>query len=621
MSAPAFSIQKAARELTWLKQNPAFEERPANFVEFIGVDYLNIEKGLRPSVRDVLTDIIGTDVRGDRITAYSLAMITGGIGIGKTTIASIVLPYLSHWCLCLKDPQDFFQLLPGSRIAFMQMSTSEDQALEVVFGDIFARIQHSAWFREKYPYDPTFKKQIRFPQKDIWILPGDSKDTTFEGYNILGGILDEADSHKVTKEKDYAQDGYNTIHARVTSRFQDRGFLLVIGQMKKQTGFAAKTFQAFQHDPDAYAVRMAIWDSFGMDNPMYQKEEVQDDGTVVKVKDTFWYDTNRKQIVPTGVAHVATNKNLIEIPTKYRKDFENKPEKALKDLAGIPPAVGDPFISLTYRITEARDRWLEHHPGLGSPVSDNPTTPVIEPWFRAQETLKRVAHLDIGVSAEGDAAGFAMGHIREVVDIEGELKPYIVIDMLMRVKAPPGGEVFISDLRRYIYSLRDEYKFKLKKVTFDGFQSTDTDQQLRKRRFETELVSIDKQILPYHDLREAIYDGRIEFPPYMTYLNRGDDEQVEIAIKELTELEDNIQKIDHPVDGSKDVADAIAGVCYTLMGDRRFRRNVVSMDSHRDQRAATGTDPRYAHPAMRNSGGMTAPLPPNISNIQDYLRR
>jgi dephospho-CoA kinase len=34
------------------------------------------------------------------MTQFPLAMITGGIGIGKTTVASIVLPYLAHWVLC-----------------------------------------------------------------------------------------------------------------------------------------------------------------------------------------------------------------------------------------------------------------------------------------------------------------------------------------------------------------------------------------------------------------------------------------------------------------------------------------------------------------------------------------
>jgi hypothetical protein len=590
-----FDPKRVQEELRWLKKYPSFEERPATLLEFLGPDYLGIESKVRKAIKKELSTIMGEEVSGERITRYPLAMITGGIGIGKTTIASIVLPYLCHWVLCLKDPQDYFDLLPGSRIAFMQMSTSEDQAKEVIFGDIKARIQHSPWFQEKYPYDPKFSNQIRFP-KDIWILPGDSQETTFEGYNILGGILDEADSHKVTKNKDYAEAGYDTIHARVTSRFQDRGFVLVIGQMKKANGFAAKKFAEMKKKPDAHAVRMTIWDSMGMDS--YEKD---DDG---KVK-TFWYDTYRKMITPAGIAAEMSSENLIEIPLVYKTDFENNPEKALRDLAGIPPATGSPFISLVHKIHDARDRWQRSHGELGSPVAPDGK---IAPWFRALDSLKRVGHIDIAYADEGDALGFAMGHVREVVEIDGERKPYIVFDLLLRMLAPPGGEIFLSEIRHLVYNLRSEYGFRLDRVTLDGFQSTDTIQQFQRRRIGSELLSVDRQVLPYHDLREAIYEDRIEFPPYMVKLRHGDTELVEIAYKELSELVDEGLKVDHPDSGSKDVADAMAGVTYTLMGDRSYHKKIARMDSYRAPMAAAANG--YDHPALMGHSGLTAPVPP-----------
>lgn len=593
---PVDSFAKLRSELEWLKANPAFEERPATIDEFLGPDYLDIEGRVRERLRRELSTIMGTEVSGDRMTVYPLAMITGGIGIGKTTIASIVLPYLCHWVLCLRDPQTFFELLPGSRIAFMQMSTSEKQALEVVFGDIKARIEHSPWFRDKYPHDPKFTNQIRFP-KDVWIIPGDSSETTFEGYNILGGILDEADSHKVTQQKDYAEQGYTTIHSRIDSRFgqMGHGFLLIIGQMKRAVGFAARMYEEFSRREDAYAVRLAIWESFGWDRFLLDGD-----------RDSFYYDSFRKQVVPKGAAKLVDNTHLIEIPNAYRNDFNNNPEKALRDLAGIPPAVGDPFISLGYKVHGARDRWIEHHPGYDSPVSPDGR---LERWLVATESLKRVGHIDIAYSANGDALGFAMGHVRELVEIEGELKPYIVIDLLYRLTAPAGGEIFLADVRRFIYELRSERRFRLVKVTMDGFQSTDTRQQLERKRIETELVSVDRHVLPYHDLREAIYEDRIEFPPYVTYLRRGQPETTEVLVKELTELTDNGNKIDHPEAGSKDVADAVAGVVFTLMGDRSYRKSVVRMDSYRPKPRAVGD--RFLHPAYRgDADSLRAPVPP-----------
>lgn len=589
-------------ELEWLKRNPAFEERPATFYEFLGPEYLNVRDGIRKRILYELTQMFGEEVNPERIAKVSEACVTGGIGIGKTTIASIVLPYMVHWALCLKNPQEFYGLLAGSRIAFMQMSTSEKQALEVVFGDLKARIQHSPWFMNRYPPDPQYKNQMRF-DKDIWVIPGDSAETTFEGYNILGGVLDEGDSHKITKVKDYAEQGYTTISSRITSRFQDRGFLLVIGQMKRANGFMARKYADMQARKDAYAVRLSIWESMG---PEFYKDK--DGGR------TFSYDTLRKQILPSGVAKVLNNSQIIEIPWLYKRQFEVNPEKALRDLAGIPPKTGNAFISLIDRILDCRDRWVNRY-GPESPCRSDGS---LEPWFKAKDSLRRTAHIDIGYAEQGDALGLAMGHVREVVDIDGELKPYIVFDLLMRLSAPPGREIFISDVRQIIYELRDHRKFKLERVTLDGFQSTDTMQQLQRRRFDTEYVSVDRQMLPYFDLRDAIYEGRLEFPPYMVQVLRNDlHETIEIAVEELSELVDTGLKVDHPEMGTKDVADAMAGVCFTLMGDRRFRRNVRDLSQFRDERRAQpAIAAGFHHPAIKGDSSYLAPLPPPFRRSQ-----
>lgn len=611
MTSPS-QISLVQRELKFLKTYPHFDERPASITEFLDTGYLDIESKVRPGLKDTFVKIFGTEPNPQRISEIRKVMFTGAVGVGKTTLASIAIPYMAHWVLCLKDPQDYFGLLPGSRIAFMQMSTSESQAREVVFGDILARIKHADWFVNNYPHDGKYTKQIRFP-KDIWILPGDSAETTFEGYNILGGILDEADSHKITKDKDYAELGFDTIENRIQSRYEDRGLMIVVGQMKKANGFAHKKYKELLKDPTALVVRQTIWESFGWD------KYLNPDGT----RNSFWYDSRRKQIVPSVAVGMVTNPEfLVEIPTVYKPPFMTNPEKALRDLAGVPPASESVFISLVDRITECRDKWQERYGNVGSPIGTDPIRPSIADWFEAPDTRKRCIHLDLAYADEGDALGLCMGHIEEVVENdEGEKVPYIVLDMLMRVVAAPGQEILFSEIRSLIYALRDDLGFRIKKVTMDGFQSTDTRQQLRKKRFEVDALSVDKNTLPYHDLREAIYERRLEFPPYYTYLKSGGTELVEIAVKELMELQDDGKKIDHPATGSKDMADPMAGVVTTLMGDRVYRRGVTSLDTARKRREAerTGTD-GYSLQVGSSIPGFGLTAQPDIMSGMDQLR-
>jgi len=609
--SPASLLALIQQERQWLLDNPHFRERPASMSQFLGPDYLNIERHVRPAVREVLVDLFGEDPNPERMSLYPRAIFTGAIGIGKTTLASIVLPYMAHWILCLKDPQGYFDLMPGSRIAFMQMSTSANQAKEVVFGDIKARIEHSPWFKN-HPFDPSFKNQIRFRsvdqttgalvEREVWILPGDSAETTFEGYNILGGILDEIDSHKVTKVKDYADQGYTTIHGRITSRFQDRGFILLVGQMKKATGFAAKMYRDMKSDPKAYTCRMKIWESLGW------HRFVKPDGT----RDSFWYDTTRYAFTTQAQAEfLGFPETMIEVPEVYRRDFMNSPMKALRDLCGMPPAVNAPFIHDSTRILAAREEWVRRY----GPVGPVDQMGVFADWFVAPNNLKRVIHVDIAYSGEGDALGIAMGHVPEIIKIDGELKPFITIDMLLRVKAPPGREIQLADIRKIIYRLRDELKFRIVKVTTDGFESTDFRQQLTKKRIPTEKISVDRDMLPYQDLYDAIMEGRIALPPYMTYLSINETEPLDILFKELTELQEVGPKIDHPPEGSKDVADAVAGVVHSLIGTRSYQNRVRSLDSDTgDSGESTSTlvmagGARFQHPALNSDFNPKAPVP------------
>jgi hypothetical protein len=69
------------------------------------------------------------------------------------------------------------------------------------------------------------------------------------------------------------------------------------------------------------------------------------------------------------------SKNILEIPNAYKTDFTNKPEKALRDLAGIPPATNDPFISLADKVDICVDKWKVRTSSDESPVDDNPTRP------------------------------------------------------------------------------------------------------------------------------------------------------------------------------------------------------------------------------------------------------
>jgi len=122
----------------------------------------------------------------------------------------------------------------------------------------------------------------------------------------------------------------------------------------------------------------------------------------------------------------------------------------------------------------------------------------------------------------------------------------------MRLTAPPQGEILISDVRQYIYELIRR-GFNIKYVSYDGFASEESIQQLKRKGIMSEVISVDKDTKAYESLKDAIYQNRLEFYEHRPFI----DEAKALELR-------NGEKVDHQPNGSKDCSDAVAGVVYRL---------------------------------------------------------
>lgn len=92
-------------------------------------------------------------------------------------------------------------------------------------------------------------------------------------------------------------------------------------------------------------------------------------------------------------------------------------------------------------------------------------------------------------------------------------------------------------------------------MTFDQFQSSDSQQILRQQAMITGHQSMDEVPARAYDfLKTAIYEGRVNCPRH-TKLHR------EIL---MLEKDTKTGKVDHTPTGSKDCSDALAGVAFGL---------------------------------------------------------
>jgi hypothetical protein len=279
---------------------------------------------------------------------------------------------------------------------------------------------------------------------------------------------------------------------------------------------------------------------------------------------------------------------VLDVPIEYKGDFEKNPHDALRDVVGISTSSVSPFFRRRFKITECIDAGADE--GLHSfLVKDNVILgidgmpEVKRGHYCANPSRPRYVHIDLSLT--GDRCGIAMIRFDGLrkVEREGgmiEMLPECSVELACAIEPDAQNEIDIAEIRQWVKRLRDHYGYPIKVVTYDGQMGVESIQQWRKDGVKTGHKSVDRTSAPYRQLRDAINDTRIRM-----YFN-------DVLVTELYEVEyDELKdKVDHPVNGSKDVADAVCAAYSVLLERRSSWAEAAADDStlHEQQRADLG---------------------------------
>ncbi len=517
-------------------------------------EYLNLGEEIYPVVLQDLADTFPGEPK-DMQPKHEEIIFDEAIGSGKSFKLSILATYMAYKLLCLRNPQKFFRLAPGSKIAIMNMSVSASQAKRVVFGEIKSKVDYSPWFQKHYPPNPRIRSELQFdpsPEnmkkaekriyKNIYIIPGSSSGMAPLGYNLFCGIIDEATLWRDTENKDYVEDVYNIIRRRVTSRFMDKGLIVLGGSPMYSTDFLERRIKDV-NDNDLKNVMVRRRSHWHAKYPEYNGPMFYfhlEDSKVFRTEEEMLAD--RDKVAKRAGNNWETAIKLYDIqiqkiPMMYYDDFYKNPEGSKRDLGGWP--------------SDAISSFIENQSVIEESIDFNRVDPVRAPfmfkkWFRPiNKKVWHTLHIDLAIT--GDACGICMGHPEGFTE-EGGVETWI--DFLMRIQGTKEEPIQIEDIREMIYWL-SKRGFPLGLITMDGFQSVDNMQILRKKGYNVEYLSLDRTLAPYEEWKAALNEHRLH-----TYEQDHRNKEA----KKLEKIKN--KKVDHPRGGSKDLCDAEAGVAY-----------------------------------------------------------
>lgn len=444
-------------DLAWLVDHPEYDERPVDIKTFINSPlYMDAKDECWDKIKDDLADLFKGYDDSEMRWKCNEAVFDEGIGAGKTYKTSIIIVYLLYRILILKNPQKFLKLARGSGIYFMNMSIRADQAKKVVFEEVSRRIENAQWFKARgYLPNPDIRSELQFP-KHIYIISGNSKETFPLGYNLLGGVMDEAAWYTETETHDVAEAMFNALNNRIKSRFGTKGMIVMISSPRYVDDFIEKKMEEAKTNTNIFARRRTSWES---------KPKSQFSGETIEI-DGF------------------------TIPKEYETEARRNFDRFKRDYMAIPSLALEPYFKQYELIEKAIDSNIP-----------NPLTPdgLIKVEFKGKPDRTYYMHIDLSLTT--DATGIAMCHK------EGD---NIIVDLIMKIRPPQGREIDLSEIRGIVLKLRAR-GFSIGKCTYDQFQSATHIQELNKMGIRSERLSVDKDLACFETLKEGIYQGKVKY--------------------------------------------------------------------------------------------------------------
>ncbi|MGL6065958.1 MAG: hypothetical protein ACRC0R_02690, partial [Cetobacterium sp.] len=528
--------------------------------------------------------------------------VKNSIGIGKSTLAAVLIMRVLYVLSCFENVQSFYGLMPGSPLYIVIISVNREVAEATLYGDLRNKLDMCDYFLEKFPRNGRVNSLLSFPN-EITIIFGSNVNSVI-GKNVICFACDEAGFRRESAEE--TNRFYSYLLARNKSRFvydggKDGSLAILLSSATTSTSIVEKrkiqsliADNIVAVDPKLWEVKASSYsrnrcpvftgttssDPCIIENLRHLQKILSEEGlnseftippfnTIQDEWNYILYDLREK--LPDHISLA-----IIEVPVELRVNFKSNLIGSLQDLAGVAVSPS----SKLFTSKKVYNSCIEdiYYPFRSDKIilstSDNVgIMDYIKPdahYMINNRSTPRFIHIDGSFagdksSREADHTGITCLHISGFkTSATGIMLPIIEVDFQLEIVAPDApSETSMEKVLDIVFSLEEFIGLNIKQgvVSYDGFQSQFSIQLLDKNGYNVDKISVDRTDGPYLDLVNMMYEGRIK-------MRNHDTSQRELF--DLIHYRDS-KKVDHPPDGSKDLADSLCGAVQCALRSDYFK--------------------------------------------------
>lgn len=473
----------------------------------------------------------------------------GAIGWGK----SFLITWLGNnkmWELSLlDDPATVFGLAADTEIIGIVVSVSGGKAKNTGVYKYSMQLAKKAekvapWMGIRY-----HSKFISFNDK-VFLYAGHSQESSVAGDNVFIGFIEEANFLSEAARRKYedqsvthAQILYRAIERRIQSRFISHpGMIAMVGHELYPQDFLSEYCKQIEDPDEACIFNFKTYETRPTDtfkNMSTFRVYVGSDSMRAKM-----LDDNEK---------VNDMENVEDVPIVYQNSFKKDLYGCLREILGVSTI-------------DAARLWCTRSALIDTAAQrDNPWPESIRASDLKRITKSLIQALKDTVSQEfsyaaaldlsrsSDSSGIAIGH-SEIPDFMHSENETIVIDAGTVIIPDVAKDIMIHDVESLISEL--VVNFPITKFAADQFQSDAIVQRIGELGVESEWISVDRTPIHYRTFISRLYDSLIALVKNRILLT----ELKRLVVDPVT------GKVDHPPNGSKDLADPVCRIIAMLVG-------------------------------------------------------